>query len=76
MRNVTVKKEIINQIGQLDYEYQKRVLDFARALAMTESKGMPGKRLLAFTGAINLNDLKNMEHAIEDGCEKVDRDEW
>jgi len=76
MLNVIVKKEIIQQIGRLDYEHQRRVLDFARALAVTGSKGVPGKQLLSFAGSIPAADLKAMEHAIEDNCEKVDLNEW
>jgi len=76
MLNTAVKKEIISQIGQLDYEHQRRVLDFARALALSGVKGVPGKQLLSFTGAISLDDLKAMEQAIANGCEKVDLNEW
>ncbi len=76
MLNATVKKEIIHQIGQLDYEYQRRVLDFARALAVTVPKGIPGKQLLSFVGVIHTDDLREMGQAIEGGCEKVDANEW
>jgi hypothetical protein len=76
MLNVTFKKEIINQIGRLDYEHQRRVLDFARALAVTGPKGVPGKQLLSFAGTIPADDLKAMKKAIEDGCEKADLNEW
>ncbi len=76
MLNVAVKKEIIQQIGRLDYEHQRRVLDFARALAVTGPKGVPGKQLLSFAGSIPADDLKAMKYAIEDSCEKVDLNEW
>lgn len=76
MLNAAVKKEIINQVARLDYEQQKRVLDFAHALAITGPKGVPGKRLLSFAGSIPVDDLKDMEQAIEESCEKVDLNEW
>lgn len=77
MISTTVKKEIMKQVGQLDYEHQRRVLDFARALAVTTGpKGVPGKQLLPFAGSIPADDLKLMEQAIEDSCEKVDLNEW
>jgi len=76
MLNVTVKKQIINQMGLLDYEHQRRVLDFARALVVTCPKGVPGKQLLSFAGTIPAADLKVMGQAIEDSCEKVDQNEW
>ena len=71
MLSIMVKKEIINQIGMLDYRHQRRVLDFVHALAVTNPKGVPGKQLLAFAGAFPADDLKVMEQAIEDNCEKV-----
>ena len=71
MNTQTVKKEIINQIGLLDYDHQRRVLDFVRALSVTDPKGVPGKELLAFAGAFPTDDLRAMEQAIEDHCEKV-----
>ncbi|MEW6327119.1 MAG: hypothetical protein AB1487_05930 [Thermodesulfobacteriota bacterium] len=76
MLNTAVKKEIINQVGRLDYEQQRRVLDFARALLLASPKGVSGKQLLSFAGTIPADDLKAMEQAIEDGCEKVDINEW
>ena len=76
MLNTTVKKEIINEDGRLDYEQQRRVLDFARTLATTSPKGVPGRQLLSFAGTIPADDLKSMAQAIEDSCEKVDLNEW
>jgi hypothetical protein len=76
MLSIMVKKEIINHIGMLDYDHQKRVLDFVRALAVTNPKGVPGKQLLSFAGAFPADDLKVMEQAIEDNCEKVNLNEW
>jgi len=76
MVHTTLQKEIINQMGRLDYEFQKRVLDFARALAITGYKGVPGKDLISFVGSIPVDDLTAMEQAIEDGCEQVDQNEW
>nr|MBF0222232.1 hypothetical protein [Desulfobulbaceae bacterium] len=66
----------MSQMGLLDYEHQRRVLDFARALVVTCPKGVPGKQLLSFAGAIPAADLKTMGEAIEDSCEKVDQNEW
>ncbi len=60
-------------MGLLDYEHQRRVLDFARALVVTCPKGVPGKQLLSFAGTISAADQKTMEQAIEDSCEKVDQ---
>lgn len=71
MLRATVKKEIINEVGRLGYEQQRRVLDFARALVVTGPKGVPGKQLLAFAGSIPADDLKEMEKVIEDNCARI-----
>jgi len=76
MLNATVKKEIVNQIDLLDYEHQRRVLEFARILAVTGPKGVPGKQFLSFAGAIHADDLNTIKQAIEDNCEKVNPNEW
>jgi hypothetical protein len=70
------KEEIVNEIGQLDYGNQRRVLDFAKALAAAGRKGVPGKQLLSFAGVIPPEDLGEMRNAIVEHCEKVDRDGW
>ena len=60
----------------VDPEQQRRVLEFARALAVTTPRGVPGKQLLSFAGAIKTEDLDIMTSAIEQGCEKVDSGQW
>ncbi len=70
------KEAIVNEIEQLDYGNQRRVLDFAKALAAAGRKGVSGKQLLSFAGGISPEDLGEMRNAIEEHCEKVDRDEW
>ena len=74
--NVSIKGEIIEQLDALPYELQRRVLDFARALTLSEPKGIPGKQLLHFAGMIQPDDLQAMAQAIEAGCERIDLDEW
>jgi hypothetical protein len=65
------RREILDQISKLDPEQQRKVLDFARRLAVTRPRGVPGKQLLTFAGAIKIDDLQIMTQAIEEGCEKV-----
>lgn len=76
MQNSAIEKEILSQLSKLAVEQQKLVLNFARTLALATPIGTPGKELLRFAGTIELDDLKLMTQAIEDGCEQVDRDEW
>lgn len=39
-------------------------------------KGVPGKQLLKHMGVISSHDAKMMTKAIEEGCERIDSDEW
>jgi hypothetical protein len=64
------------QLEHLPFGQQRQVLDFARALASTRTKGVPGHQLLQFAGTIEPRDLKEISQAITDGCEKVDKHEW
>jgi len=74
--STTVIDQIVEQLKTLPYELQRRVLEFTRALASSTPRGVPGQRLLRFSGAIPLNDLQRMSRAVDEGCEKVDRNEW
>ena len=73
--SVAVRQELIEEIDALPDDLQRRVLDFARALALSLPKGVPGKRLLSFVHTIPSDDLQRMRQAIEAACEQVD-DEW
>lgn len=67
---------IVEQLKALPYESQWRVLEFTQALAATSPRGVPGSQLLPFAGVIPPDDLQLMQQAIEEGCERVDADEW
>jgi hypothetical protein len=73
MKTASIKNDLVTQIAKLPHELQLRVLDFAKALM---PKGVQGKSLLQFEGAISSDDLQRMSKAIERGCEKVDTSEW
>lgn len=73
MTTTFIKDDIIAQIEKLPYDLQLRVLDFAKTL---KPKGVKGKNLLQFEGAIPSDDLKLMSKAIEEDCERIDASEW
>jgi hypothetical protein len=76
MASASVRKQLLDELNRLGSEQQRRVLDFARALATDKPLGVPGKTLLAFAGAIPPHDLQTMSRVIEEGCEKVDLNAW
>jgi hypothetical protein len=62
----TVKAQIIEQLEILPEDLQRQVLEFVQALQAFPRRGVPGKQLLQFAGAIPLDDLELMRQAIED----------
>lgn len=76
MTSTSLEQDIIKQLQHLAFEQQRQVLDFARALVLARKRGVPGNVLLRFSGTIHAEDLVTMAQAIEEGCEKVDRNEW
>jgi len=73
MTTAIVKDSLIAQMDKLPYDLQLRVLDFVKSLI---PKGVDGKSLLRFEGAISDEDLRIMSQAIEENCERVDVNEW
>ncbi len=71
-----MEKELLKQLEQLGPEEQRQVLDFARTLATCKQCGTPGESLIRFGGSIDAADLAIMAEAIEQGCERVNPDEW
>ncbi len=72
----TIKQDITRQLDHLPPEAQRQVLDFVQTLAKSFPKGVPGKQLLRFSGIIEAADIKAMTQAVEEGCERVDMNEW
>lgn len=78
MANSMIITQLISQFSQLPFELQRRVLDFTQALTLSMSipKGTSGKKLLSFKEMIPPDDLQTMNRLIEEGCEKVNPNEW
>lgn len=76
MMDTSLEKDILEELDRLDPSQQLQVLHFVRALVLTRHAGVPGKDLLRFAGTIDAQDLAIMTQAIEEGCEKVNPDEW
>jgi len=72
----TIETKLREQLSQLPLEKRYRVLEFARSLAASQVRGVPGKALLRYVGSIDAADLTIMQQAIEEACERVAVDEW
>lgn len=69
-----VTAQIVDELGTLPLEQQRKVLAFTRSLA-SRPKGVKGASLL-FAGSIPPDELIRMQEAIDNGCERIDTDEW
>ena len=76
MSNLIFDKALHDQLEQLPPEQQRQVLEFARSLAASHVRGVPGSTLLRFAGAIEPDDLEAMKQAINGDCEQVNANEW
>ena len=71
-----VRTKVIEKLDTLPENLQRQVLEFVQALQVFAQRGVPGKQLLEFAGAIPSDDLETMRQTIEGGCEQVDLNEW
>jgi hypothetical protein len=74
--DTVLERELRDHLNRLQPGQQQRVVNFARALAEKEVRGVAGKTLIRFGGLIAQDDLARIEGAIEAGCEQVNPDEW
>jgi hypothetical protein len=72
----SIVDRVTDEVRALSPEFQNRVLEFARALAVSEPRGLSGRQLLQFAGKLTLEDAQLMRDAIEKGCENIDSHEW
>ena len=76
MSNISVEKQLREQLRYLPVEKQLQVLEVARALVKAKGRGGCGKDLVRFADTIDSEDLIAIEKTIHEGCEKVNLDEW
>ena len=74
--NNTISTKVVQQLETLPENLQRQVLEFVQALQVLAQHGVPGKQLLQFAGSIPPEDLELMRRTIEEGCERVDPNEW
>ena len=71
-----VIEQVVSRLRQMPKGMQQQVPSFTEKLQASLPEGVPGRSLLAFAGAIRADDLRLISEAIEEGCERVDSDEW
>ena len=76
MEKSTTLQEIVQQLENLSPAQQQEVLDFTMELSGGLPEGTSIKEFLKFAGTIPLEDLEEMQKAIEEDCEQVHASEW
>lgn len=71
MVNSVMEQELHQQLESLPLGQQRQVLDFARALSLAQSNGVPGSALLPFAGTIEAADLMIMSQAADEDSEQI-----
>ncbi|MDQ3109989.1 MAG: hypothetical protein M3R17_08850 [Bacteroidota bacterium] len=72
MLRSNVDKKILENLSNLEKGQKSYVLFYIKSLV----KKKDSKKLLKFAGAFGKQDLKQMEFAIQEGCEDIDGHEW
>jgi len=77
MLHPSIENDLRVQLSQLAFEQQQQVLAFAQALVeQHHPAGLPGETYRSFAGSIDPEALRQMAAAIQEGCERVDVNEW
>ncbi|HYL04798.1 MAG TPA: hypothetical protein VE075_02095 [Thermoanaerobaculia bacterium] len=76
MVEAAVKEQILNDLERLSPDMQVRAAQLVHGLVSAAPRGVAGRDLLRFAGAIDSESVREMEEAIEDGCERIDTEEW
>jgi hypothetical protein len=72
----TVKEQILSDLDRLSPEQQERAAELVHRLVAPLPKGASVEDLLSVAGTLNDQAACEMMQAIEEGCERVDLDEW
>jgi hypothetical protein len=71
-----VKKRILADLDRLSPEQQERAADLVHGLVSTRPTGASVEDLLEVAGTLDRESARQMMDAIEEGCERVDLNEW
>jgi len=71
MVDAAVKEQILGDLERLSPAMQARAAQLVHGLVSATPRGVPGRDLLRFAGTIDAQSIREMEEAIEDGCERI-----
>lgn len=71
-----VKEQILNDLDRLSPAQQERAAALVHGLISPRPKGASIEDLMSLVGTMDDESAREMREAIEEGCERVDLDEW
>ncbi len=71
-----VKDRIMRDLDRLSPEQQRRAAELVGGLVSSLPQGASVEDLLKVAGTLDAESAREMMQAIEEGCERVDPDEW
>lgn len=71
-----IKAEILSDLDRLAPEQQWRAAELVHGLVSPLPKGASVEDLLQVAGTLDDESAREMMAAVEEGCERVDLDEW
>jgi hypothetical protein len=76
MIDSAIKDQLLKQVDQLTLEGQHQVLEFVNSLAKRSSSKIGPKNFLELCGILDSQSAEEMRQAIEEGCERIDPNDW
>jgi hypothetical protein len=76
MIDLTIQNQLLQQVDQLTLEEQHRVLDFANSLSKMHPPTSRPKHFMELFGTLDPQSAEEMSRAIEEGCERIDPNDW
>lgn len=71
-----IEDRILSDLDRLTPEQQERAAELIHGLVSTLPRGATVEKLMALAGTLDDESAREMMEAIEEGCERVDSDEW
>lgn len=71
-----IKEQILSDLDRLSPEQQQRAAELVHELVGPALRGASIEDLLTVAGTLDDDSAREMREAIEEGCERVDLDEW
>jgi hypothetical protein len=76
MLDAATQTDLLKEVERLPLPLQQKVINYARSLGESTPCGTPGKQLLKYAGFLSPEEAKAMMDAIEEGCERIEPNEW